>query len=69
MKIYQVTYGGMWLGGVAIVMAPNEEKAEHETRVDFSTQNFDDVCVTELEDLGPQKHLRTKVLYNDCGDY
>jgi len=63
-KFYSVSYDGMYMGGIAIVVATSPDEAIELVRNHPQTVNFDSKqvppYVTEIK--GP-------VLYNDTGDY
>ncbi|WCX68747.1 hypothetical protein [Salmonella phage GSW6] len=61
MKIFRVNYSGLWMGGVAIVIAETKEDAIEQTKNHRSTIDFENVTVEELPSSG--------VVYNDNGDY
>lgn len=61
MKIFEVNYDGMWLGGAAIVVAETAEEAIELVKNHSSTVSFENVRVEELPSRG--------VIYNDNGDY
>lgn len=61
MKIFRVNYSGLWMGGVAIVIAETKEDAIEQVRNHRSTVEFENVTVEELPSSG--------VVYNDNGDY
>lgn len=61
MKLYEVTYSGLWLGGVAIVFAETPEDAVKLVGEHQWTINFTNVSADELDQDG--------VVYNDNGDY
>lgn len=59
-RVFQVTYAGLWLGGVAIVRAASEEDAIALVGADSASVNFKNVIAVEI---------KGDILYNDCGDY
>lgn len=61
MKVFEVRYDGLWLGGKAIVIAETKEEAIELVRNHSSTISFEDVMVNELPSTG--------VVHNDNGDY
>ncbi|CCI88475.1 hypothetical protein BN79_047 [Yersinia phage phiR2-01] len=61
MNIFKVTYNGLWMGGVAIVVAETPEQAIELVKNHKDTIEFNRVDVELLEPTG--------VLYNDNGDY
>lgn len=61
MKIFKVNYSGLWLGGIAIVVAETAEEAVELARNHRSSIEFENVTVEELPSSG--------VVYNDNGDY
>lgn len=61
MSIFKVTYNGLWMGGVAIVVAETPEQAIELVKNHKDTIEFNRVDVELLEPTG--------VLYNDNGDY
>lgn len=61
MKVFEVRYDGLWLGGKAIVIAETKEEAIELVRNHSSTISFEDVRVNELPSTG--------VVHNDNGDY
>ncbi|WDR22140.1 hypothetical protein PJM41_0055 [Salmonella phage vB_SenS_UTK0009] len=61
MKIFRVNYSGLWMGGVAIVIAEAKEDAIEQVKNHRSTIEFENVTVEELPSSG--------VVYNDNGDY
>ncbi|EJT0117313.1 hypothetical protein NVX19_003589 [Salmonella enterica] len=61
MKIFRVNYSGLWMGGVAIVIAETEEDAIEQVKNHRTTLEFKNVTVEELPSSG--------VVYNDNGDY
>jgi hypothetical protein len=65
MKIYKVTYDGLWMGGVAIVLAQDAKEAIELARHDRTSVHFKDIA-TELivDDL-----TEATVIYNDNGNY
>jgi len=63
LKAYQVSYEGLWLGGVAIVLAYNEQEAARLVKEDPRTWGFENVRIVELE------YKPSTVLFNDNGDY
>jgi hypothetical protein len=61
-KLYKVTYEGLWMGGVAIVIAENETQAIELVKEHYGTVNF---CSAPTVDL-----LQSNgVIYNNNGDY
>jgi hypothetical protein len=60
--IYKVTYEGLWMGGVAIVIAENETQAIELVKEHEDTVNF---CSTPTVKLLPS----IGVVYNDNGNY
>lgn len=65
MNIYQVTYNGSYLGGVAFVQAEDESDAISRVMLDTRTVNFNNIEVTKMDFQG--KH--GAVFYNNTGDY
>jgi hypothetical protein len=63
MNFFIVNYRGLWLGGRAVVFAPDQEKAIELVREHGETVEFSNVRATLVEASEP------KVLYNDNGDY
>lgn len=61
MKLFVVTYSGLWLGGKAIVFAENEKDALDQVRNDSTTVEFKNVTVQEIRAEG--------IIHNDNGDY
>ena len=63
MKLYQVNYDGVWLGGKALVFAETPEEAIAKVEADPRTTNFnpDFITIKETE--------MKDVVYNDNGDY
>tara|TARA_R110000851_G_scaffold108264_1_gene229396 strand:- start:436 stop:621 length:186 start_codon:yes stop_codon:yes gene_type:complete len=61
MKLYLVTYSGLWLGGEAIVFAEYELEAVALVENDDRTVRFTSVKAEELPMTG--------VIYNSNGDY
>lgn len=61
MKIFKVSYRGLWLGGTAIIVAETAEEAIEQARNHRSSIEFENVTVEELPSSG--------VVYNDNGDY
>lgn len=61
MKIFRVNYSGLWMGGVAIVIAETKEDAIEQVRNHRTTLEFKNVTVEKLPSSG--------VVYNDNGDY
>lgn len=62
MKLFEVRYSGLWLGGKAIVWANSPEEAIETVRCDSATIEFTNVRVSEIpEDL--------IVIHNDNGTY
>lgn len=66
MKIFKVEYNGSYLGGLAFVVAEDEQDAILRVMYDPKTKNFNDIKVTQLNysdgHPGP-------VFHNDIGDY
>ena len=63
-NIYEVSYHGLWLGGVAIVIADSEEEAIELVNQDSATVAFTNITTKVI-----QKGYAKGVLYNDNGDY
>ncbi len=63
MNFYEISYKGLWLGGIAVVAADSEAEAIELVRADPGTCGFSDVAVKQILVPGPC------VLYNDNGDY
>lgn len=61
MKLFVVTYSGLWLGGKAIVFAENEEQALSLVREDPTTVEFENVTIEEIKAEG--------IIHNDNGNY
>lgn len=61
MKLFEVRYRGLWLGGKSIVFAENKEEAIELVRCHPNTVEFTDVLVNEIEVGG--------IVHNDNGDY
>ena len=59
-KIYEVTYDGLWLGGVALVKAFDKEDAIAKVEADPRTIDFTKVHATEI---------KGDLLYNNNGNY
>lgn len=64
MKAYIVTYHGLWMGGVAVVLAENEEAARQMVSEDAQTVAFENV---EVEEVGSIR--KPRVVYNWNGNY
>ena len=62
MNLYKVTYEGLCMGGVAIVLAVNETQAIELVKEHENTVNF---CSAPTVELLPSNG----VIYNDNGDY
>lgn len=65
MPFFKVTYKGLWLGGVAVVKADDEQQAREAVERDDRTIDFADVTVTRILVL----ENTATVLHNDNGDY
>ena len=65
MNIYQVTYSGSYLGGVAFVQAKDQADAISRVMLDSRTENFNNIEVTKIDFEGEHG----AVFYNDTGDY
>ena len=63
LKAYHITYDGLWLGGVAIVVAHTKKTALRLLKEEDPTE-FTDVKITKVTVLD-----RPMVIYNDDGDY
>lgn len=61
MKLFDIRYKGLWLGGKALVFAENEEEALNLLRADPDTVMFENVTIEEIKAEG--------VIHNDNGDY
>jgi hypothetical protein len=64
MNLYIIEYKGLWLGGVAVVLAKSARQAIELVKEDPSSVNFTEVEVVGLESIG-----HPKVVYNNNGDY
>ncbi len=62
LKLYKVSYEGLYMGGMAIVKAESEEEAKSMVESDERTVSFNDVSVIKLSN-------ERGVIYNDNGDY
>ena len=64
MRVYYITYDGVWLGGKGIVLAKSKKTALRLLEEDGRTVEFNDVEVIEVIELD-----KPQVIYNDNGDY
>ena len=61
MKLFDIRYKGLWLGGKSLVFAENEEQALSLVREDPTTVGFENVTKEEIKAEG--------IIHNDNGDY
>lgn len=61
MKLFQIRYDGLWLGGISIVFAETEEEAIEKVKNHSLTIAFENVRVSELK--------QEDIVYNWNGDY
>ena len=64
MNLYIIEYKGLWMGGVAVVLANSARQAIELVREDPASVNF-----TEVEVVGLASINHPKVVYNNNGDY
>lgn len=66
MKVFVFDYKGIFLGGKAVVLAPNERRARELIRDHRMTPtDYDPVTLKEVFDI----NNKSKVVYNWNGDY
>ncbi len=65
MKLYEVSYEGLWLGGIAIVLASSEYEAIKLVANHSNTVNPQSMTAT----LVTNDLTKPLVIYNDNGNY
>lgn len=65
MRVYVVSYRGLWMGGQAVVLADSPEQATEMVRTHPDTVGFEDV---KVQSSTPDLRM-PHVIVNDNGDY
>lgn len=71
MRIYVITYKGVWLKGKSVISAPGPISAKRILREELEEQGFEDVDIVKFEiirsfSLPFEKPI---IIFNDDGDY